>query len=555
MPTPQVTSISPSSGVAGTTVTITGLNFDPTPANNYVYFGMNNAMDIGNSSYQATVTSATTTQLVVTAPTAITGYVAVKQNQTGPAISTSLFTYPMAIITGVSPNKGLPGINVTITGSNFQYGPLTAYMGTTNTPMTIVSSTSTQIVATIPNGPDAHDTQSITVTNAYGVNYTASSNTTFSYPAPTIVSFPATAQAGDRIRIVCTNLQYSQLPLTPKCYFGNILMGDYTSWDSAFGTFIDAVVPTGIPKGGCQIKLINNYGSVVSTQWFQYGSPTVTSWSPKTGPDGTAIIITGTNLQYVNSATVGGVATNASNTADGKTASVNVWEVLTGSVVLYSSSQVYPPYAGYQLTLSGTYTVPPPVITSFSPTSGPAGTVVTINGTNLIGGGACTYDPLHCNGDVYFNGILVPKTGGQFITYTNTQYQVVVPAGNTSGPISLRNYLGTAYSSTNFNPSATTTYTAQTTLNAGNSVTTYYSTDGTNWISFSSVTLQSTQAVAFKGNFTAASGTYYAGIDTCVTSAQKSTKSAAMTVTTTLTAPGSNASCQVTFWSDFNGYL
>ncbi len=55
---PSITSFSPASGPVGTTVTITGTNFSTTQANNVVFFGAT----------QATVTSATSTQLVVTVP-------------------------------------------------------------------------------------------------------------------------------------------------------------------------------------------------------------------------------------------------------------------------------------------------------------------------------------------------------------------------------------------------------------------------------------------------------------------------------------------------------
>ncbi len=59
---PSVTSFAPTTGIAGTQVTITGKNFDPAPAKNVVYFG----------GAQATVTSASATQLVVTVPTGAT---------------------------------------------------------------------------------------------------------------------------------------------------------------------------------------------------------------------------------------------------------------------------------------------------------------------------------------------------------------------------------------------------------------------------------------------------------------------------------------------------
>ena len=59
---PTVTSFSPSSGPVGTTVTITGTNFNAVPANNIVFFG----------AVKASVTAATITSLTVTVPAGAT---------------------------------------------------------------------------------------------------------------------------------------------------------------------------------------------------------------------------------------------------------------------------------------------------------------------------------------------------------------------------------------------------------------------------------------------------------------------------------------------------
>ena len=59
---PVITSFSPPAGAAGTVVNINGLNFDPTPGNNTVYFG----------AVQAVVTAASMTNLVVTVPAGAT---------------------------------------------------------------------------------------------------------------------------------------------------------------------------------------------------------------------------------------------------------------------------------------------------------------------------------------------------------------------------------------------------------------------------------------------------------------------------------------------------
>jgi hypothetical protein len=68
----------------------------------------------------------------------------------------------------------------------------------------------------------------------------------------------------------------------------------------------------------------------------------------------------------------------------------------------------------------------PPTVTSFSPLAGPTGTSVTLTGTGF--GGITT---------VRFNGTLATFTAG-----TSTSMSTVVPAGATSGPISVTNSAG-----------------------------------------------------------------------------------------------------------------
>ena len=59
---PVITGFSPISGIVGTTVTISGINFSPVASNNLVYFG----------AVQAVVTAASATNLVVTVPVGAT---------------------------------------------------------------------------------------------------------------------------------------------------------------------------------------------------------------------------------------------------------------------------------------------------------------------------------------------------------------------------------------------------------------------------------------------------------------------------------------------------
>jgi len=108
--TPTITNFSPPEGPVGTSVTITGTNFDPVPANNTVKF----------NGVTAVVTSAAVTTIVATVPPgATTGPITVT-TAAGTATSATNFTVLAApTITGFSPATSRASVTVTVTGTNF----------------------------------------------------------------------------------------------------------------------------------------------------------------------------------------------------------------------------------------------------------------------------------------------------------------------------------------------------------------------------------------------------------------------------------------------------
>jgi hypothetical protein len=110
-PVPIITSFSPTSGIVGSTVTITGTNFDTTPANNIVYFG----------AVRATVSASTTTSLTITVPIGATSVTPIMVLNTASGLqasslngSTPQFTVTLA--TPILPNYTSSTTNI---GGNF----------------------------------------------------------------------------------------------------------------------------------------------------------------------------------------------------------------------------------------------------------------------------------------------------------------------------------------------------------------------------------------------------------------------------------------------------
>lgn len=137
---PSIASIDPTSGTAGTVVTITGANFSSVLSENSVKFN-------GKS---ATVTSATATQLVTSVPLdAGTGRVSL--TTLGGTIEGPEFKYfNPATISTISPAEGKMNSVVTISGTNFDPVPANNVVKFNGKNATVTIASTTQLIALVP---------------------------------------------------------------------------------------------------------------------------------------------------------------------------------------------------------------------------------------------------------------------------------------------------------------------------------------------------------------------------------------------------------------------
>jgi GH25 family lysozyme M1 (1,4-beta-N-acetylmuramidase) len=160
-------------------------------------------------------------------------------------------------------------------------------------------------------------------------------------------------------------------------------------------------------------------------------APTITSFAPISGPVGTSVVITGTNLTGVTE--VRFENTNATTfTVDSNTQITAVVPsgAQTGKISVTAPWGTATSSSNFTVTAAGS-----PTITSFSPMRGPAGTSVTIVGTNFTG-----------TTSVKFGG----AASTNFTVSSSTQIAAVVPTGARTGPITVTNASGTGTSATNF---------------------------------------------------------------------------------------------------------
>ncbi len=168
--------------------------------------------------------------------------------------------------------------------------------------------------------------------------------------------------------------------------------------------------------------------TTVKVQYFNaapYPAPVVSSFTPVTGNTGTVVTITGSYFSNVQAVSFGGIPANSFTVVSLTTITATVGAGANGAVAVTTP-------AGTGL-LTGFITVPPPVISSFSPASGPVGSVITIYGNN--------FSTTPSQNIVYIGRIKATVNSA-----SGTQLSVTVPAAGSYHPISVTVNKHTAYS-------------------------------------------------------------------------------------------------------------
>jgi FG-GAP-like repeat/IPT/TIG domain/Secretion system C-terminal sorting domain len=216
IPTPTITSFTPTSGATGATITISGTNFTGATA---VSFG-------GVAASSFTIVNATTITAVVA--TGASGNVSV--TTAGGTASLPGFTYiAPPTITSFTPTSGASGATITISGTNFTGATTVSFGGVAATSFTVVNATT--ITAVVGAGA----TGSVSVTTPGGTATRAG----FTFiPSPTVTSFsPTSASTGITVTISGTNFTGATV-----VNFGGITASSFTVVNA---TTITAVVGTG----------------------------------------------------------------------------------------------------------------------------------------------------------------------------------------------------------------------------------------------------------------------------------------------------------------------
>ena len=202
---------------------------------------------------------------------------------------------------------------------------------------------------------------------------------------------------------------------------------------ATFSVSSDTAIQTTVPAGATTgpLSVTTPGGTVTSASNFTVlVAPTIASFTPANGPAGTAVTITGAKFSGATAVSFNGTAAAFTVTSDTSIQTTVPAGATTGPVSVTTP--------GGTATSAANFTAAP-TIASFTPTSGGVGASVTITGTNFSGATA-----------VKFNG-----TASAFTMTSATVIQATVPAGATTGPLSVTAPGGTVTSASAFTAAPT----------------------------------------------------------------------------------------------------
>lgn len=395
---PQITSINPASGPAGSVFAVGGQNLSGTS-------------QVLVNGVPAVFSLTSNTQIQVTVPSgSSTGLVKVKNCRDSAVSASSYIVIPPPSISGFSPGSGTAGTVVFISGSNFLN---TTQVFFNDVPAVFSLLSSSQIQATFPAGGSTGKIKIITPGG------TGISSTDFVLiPPPLVSSFsPSSGPAGTLVWITGSNFSGAT-----GVSFGNIP----AAFTVVSSVSISATVPAGAQTGKIQVTGPGGTGQS-GTDFTYIPGPFISSFSPASGFAGQTLVLSGGNFTGASSVTFNGTAAAFSVINSGTIQATIPAGGSSGKIAVVG------PGGSAESTSSFSY-LPAPAITSFTPSEAIPGTGVSVSGSGFTGTTSVT-----------LNG-----TPASFTISSAGTLNFNVPAGSSTGKIQVTNPAGTALSAGDF---------------------------------------------------------------------------------------------------------
>lgn len=386
---PTVSSFTPATGKPGTSVKITGSNFST-------------AKNVSFNTVSAVFFIESATVIYATVPEgALTGPISVN-NTSGGGASFASFTVAPRLDT-LTPDRGLSGRKIVIGGANLA-NTTNVYFGGIAASFTVTSDT--QINAFVPTGASNAPVKVMTT-----VGNAITTNDFLITGAPIIRSFtPTVASVGSIVVIDGGDFT----GVTNVLFNGQAASGFAITAQNQLQAQIPATATVG------RITVRTPGGEAISDMDLITGAgPIVTNFSPRGGPVGKLITITGTGFTGIN---FSGIKFNNTVSTFGGATADNLIQVqvpsgaTTGPIKLTKGTNTF--------ITSSNFTVGAfPIITNVNPQIGSVNAQVTIQGENLSS----------------VTSVRFGSKAASFFVVADSQITATVPSGATNAPIYVAN--------------------------------------------------------------------------------------------------------------------
>ncbi|MDO7873376.1 M4 family metallopeptidase [Hymenobacter sp. ASUV-10] len=399
---PTIGGLAPGSGAVGTVVLITGTNLSS--ATQVTFNGVPAAA--------GTLVSATQLSVVVQAG-ATTGPVTVTTPggaASSPGVFTVTGTGPAPTISSYAPAAGQrTGATVVITGTNLA---ATSAVTIGGVGASFVINSPTQLTLTVPATAPGGPLRVLTPGGAAAAPFAV---------LPYLSGFaPASGAVGAVVTLAGTSLANV---LSVK--FG----AQYATFTNNTATSLTATVPVGAVTAPITVRTAVATATSL-TDFVVNPSLTISSFAPAGGAVGARVTVRGAGFTGATAFTFNGVAAAFTVASD-----TEIWATVPAGAStgrLRVTAPLGPGTSGSDFVV---FVPGAPLISSFVPAYGTVGRVVTLTGSNFTG-----------STEVRFNG--VPAVS--FSVASGSSLTATVPAGASTGPISVRNAAGTGQSLTDF---------------------------------------------------------------------------------------------------------
>jgi hypothetical protein len=427
---PSMTSFTPSFGNPGTAVTIVGSGFGAPLANSYVQ-----AYSITtHTNFLWAATSWTDTQIIVDLPADMPiGECYFNVYVAGVGIpGTNAFTVGIPpVFSSYAPTSGAPGTLIKIQGSGFGQltNPSTSYVAARSsvtyetTYWTPTSWTDTEIDVKVPDGfPQGMVWLYVSVAGLASIG-----TNPFTVGVPPVIDCysPLSGPPGTLVTLNGSGFRSTQG--SSSVLVLSSLTNTWTSWPVSTwsATQITLPVPANTPLGLYYFSVDVDKLQSIGTNPFQVGfPPIVTDYTPLWGNPGTQVVINGSGFGSTQGTSF--VQSVSAVTNNRTVLPVNSWsdtQVVVTIPATMPLGEIYLTVGVGALESIGTYPFTvgiPPFITSYSPNNGPAGTIITINGTG--------FGAAQGSGSVMLQSVTNIHTALTVLSWSDTQVTVSIPA-------------------------------------------------------------------------------------------------------------------------------